>query len=111
MPIYISRGRFTSDAVKGMLAKPEDREEAVAKLFKSVGGKLIGWYLTFGRHDWMSIGEFPGNRDNGRHDGERRGSHLRFCWKGGEELSERRPLVGSSEIFSLNAMSASHVGC
>jgi uncharacterized protein with GYD domain len=59
MPIYISRGRFTSDAVKGMLAKPENREEAVAKLFKSVGGRLIGWYLTFGHHDWMAIGEFP----------------------------------------------------
>ena len=59
MPIYISRGRFTSDAIKGMLAKSEDREEAVAKLFKSVGGRLIGWYLTFGHHDWMSIGEFP----------------------------------------------------
>jgi uncharacterized protein with GYD domain len=59
MPIYISRGRFTSDAVKGMLAKPENREEAVAKLFKSVGGRLIGWYLTFGRHDWLVIGEFP----------------------------------------------------
>jgi hypothetical protein len=29
MPIYISRGRFTSDAVKGMVAKPENREEAV----------------------------------------------------------------------------------
>jgi uncharacterized protein with GYD domain len=57
MPIYISRGRFTSDAVKGMLAKPENREEAVAKLFKSVGGKLIGWYLTFGHHDWLAIGE------------------------------------------------------
>ena len=37
MPIYISRGRFTSDAVKGMLAKPENREEAVAKLFKRRG--------------------------------------------------------------------------
>jgi uncharacterized protein with GYD domain len=59
MPIYISRGRFTADAVKGMLAKPENREEAVAKLFKSLGGKLIGWYLTFGQHDWMAIGEFP----------------------------------------------------
>ena len=59
MPIYISRGRFTSDAVKGMLAKPENREEAVAKLFKSVGGRLIGWYLTFGHHDWLAIGEFP----------------------------------------------------
>ena len=59
MPIYISRGRFTSDAVKGMLAKPENREEAVAKLFQSVGGRLIGWYLTFGHHDWLVIAEFP----------------------------------------------------
>ena len=59
MPIYISRGCFSSDAVKGMLAKPENREEAVAKLFKSVGGRLIGSYLTFGHYDWMAIGEFP----------------------------------------------------
>jgi uncharacterized protein with GYD domain len=59
MPIYISRGRFTSNAVKGMLAKPEDREEVVGKLFKSVGGRLIAWYLTFGHHDWLAIGEFP----------------------------------------------------
>ena len=62
MPIYISRGRFTSDAVKGMLAKPENREEAVAKLFESVGGRLIGWYLTFGHHDWLVIAEFPDER-------------------------------------------------
>ena len=55
MPIFISRGRFTSDAIKGMLAKPENREEAVAKLFKSVGGRLIGWYLTFGHHDWPLV--------------------------------------------------------
>ena len=59
MPIYISRGCFTSDAVKGMVANPENREEAVAKLFQSVGGRLIGWYLTFGHHDWMAIAEFP----------------------------------------------------
>jgi uncharacterized protein with GYD domain len=59
MPIYISRGRFTSEAVKGMLAKPENREEAVVKLYKSTGGRLVGWYLTFGRTDWLAIGEFP----------------------------------------------------
>jgi len=62
MAIYISRGRFTSAAIKGMLAKPENREEAVANLFKGVGGKLIGWYLTFGHHDWMAIGEFPNEK-------------------------------------------------
>ena len=59
MPIYISRGRFTSDAIKGMVAKPENREQAVSKLFASVGGKLTGWYLTFGSRDWLAIGEFP----------------------------------------------------
>jgi uncharacterized protein with GYD domain len=62
MPIYISRGRFTSDAIKGMLAKPENREEAVAKLFERVGGRLIAWYLTFGHHDWLVIGEFPNEK-------------------------------------------------
>ena len=62
MPIYISRGRFTSDAIKGMMANPENRERVVADLFKSVGGRLIGWYLTFGRHDWLAIGEFPDNK-------------------------------------------------
>src|SRR5215475_13656607 len=62
MPIYISRGRFTSDAVKGMVAKPENREEAVSKLFESVGGRLIGWYLTFGSRDWLAIAEFPNEK-------------------------------------------------
>ena len=62
MTIYISRGRFTPEAVKGMLTKPENREEVVTKLFQSVGGKLIGWYLTFGRHDWLAIGEFPNEK-------------------------------------------------
>jgi uncharacterized protein with GYD domain len=82
MPIYISRGRFTSDAVKGMLAKPENREEAVAKLFKSVGGRLIGWYLTFGHHDWLAIGEFP--------DEKAAASAVRVCRKGGKGVPERR---------------------
>src|SRR3974390_48195 len=62
MAIYISRGRFTSEAVKGMVAKPENREEAVSKLCESVGGRLIGWYLTFGHYDWLRIAEFPDDK-------------------------------------------------
>ena len=27
MPIYISRGRFTTGAVKGLMSKPENREK------------------------------------------------------------------------------------
>lgn len=42
MPIYIAQGRYSRDAVQGMLAAPEDRSKAVSKLFKEAGGKLIG---------------------------------------------------------------------
>ena len=115
MPVYISRGRFTSDAVKGMMAKPENREEAVAKLFKSVGGRLIGWYLTFGHHDWLVIGEFPDEKAAasailaaaaGGSLSEiettvamtaKEASHLQIRPKSGEGLPQRRALVGSGE--------------
>jgi uncharacterized protein with GYD domain len=59
MPIYITQGRYTRDAVKGMIIKPEDRADAVARLLAKAGGKLIGYYLTFGEYDFMSIAEVP----------------------------------------------------
>ncbi|HEY8008460.1 MAG TPA: hypothetical protein VIE66_17070 [Methylocella sp.] len=31
MAIYITQGRYTPDAVKGMVANPENREKAVAE--------------------------------------------------------------------------------
>jgi hypothetical protein len=34
MAIYITQGRYTSDAVKGMVANPENREKAVADLME-----------------------------------------------------------------------------
>ena len=52
MTIYISQGRYTPAAIKGMSAKPEDRSEAVAELFAAAGARLISWYLTLGPYDW-----------------------------------------------------------
>ena len=59
MTIYISQGRYTSAAIKGMSAKPEDRSEAVAELFAAAGARLISWYLTLGPYDWLIIAEAP----------------------------------------------------
>ena len=59
MTIYISQGRYTPAAIKGMSAKPEDRSEAVAELFAAAGGRLISWYLTLGPYDWLIIAEAP----------------------------------------------------
>ena len=41
----VTRGRFTQDYAKGLVAAPEDREPAVKKLIESVGAKLINFYL------------------------------------------------------------------
>jgi uncharacterized protein with GYD domain len=59
MPIYITQGRYTRDAVKGMIIKPEDRADAVSRLLAKAGGKLIGHYLTFGEYDFLLIADLP----------------------------------------------------
>jgi uncharacterized protein with GYD domain len=41
MPVFVSLGRYSESAIKGMLAKPEDRSAAVAKLIEQAGGKLL----------------------------------------------------------------------
>ncbi|MGD9923501.1 MAG: GYD domain-containing protein [Pseudorhodoplanes sp.] len=60
MPIFITQGRYTREAVKGMVVSPEDRADAVARLLAKVGGKLIGYYLTFGEYDFLVIADAPG---------------------------------------------------
>ncbi len=59
MPIFITQGRYTRDAIKGMIIKPEDRADPLARLLSKVGGRLIGYYLTFGEYDFLSITEVP----------------------------------------------------
>ena len=59
MTTYIVQGRYSAEAIKGMLAKPEDRTAAVAKLFEAAGGKLISYYLTFGEYDFLCVAEAP----------------------------------------------------
>ncbi len=59
MPVFINRGRFTPDTIKGMLAKPEDRAEAVGQMFEKLGGRLLAYYMTFDEYDFMTITEGP----------------------------------------------------
>ena len=59
MPIYITQGRYTREAIKGMIVKPEDRADAVSRAMSRVGGRLIGYYVTFGDYDFLTICEAP----------------------------------------------------
>jgi uncharacterized protein with GYD domain len=61
MPIYITQGRYTRDAIKGMIDKPEDRDDALSRAITKAGGRLIGYYVTFGEYDFLTICEAPGD--------------------------------------------------
>ncbi len=57
MATFIVQGRFSTDAIKGLVAKPEDRREAVEKLIAACGGRLKDYYLTTGENDFLIIVE------------------------------------------------------
>ncbi|MFO1039172.1 MAG: GYD domain-containing protein [Geminicoccaceae bacterium] len=59
MPIYITRGRYSLEALKNLAANPQDRGPAVAKLAEAAGAKLLNYYVTTGETDWMTIVEAP----------------------------------------------------
>ena len=44
------KGRYTRDAVRGMVARPEDRADQMSR----IGGRLINYYVTFGEYDFIA---------------------------------------------------------
>jgi uncharacterized protein with GYD domain len=60
MPIFITQGRYTRDAIKGMIVKPEDRAEALSRHVARAGGRVLSYYMTFGEYDFLTVIEAPG---------------------------------------------------
>ena len=63
MPVFVSLGRYTESAIKGLLAKPEDRNAVVKKIVEQAGGKLLAWYMLFGEYDYVVIAEYPTSKE------------------------------------------------
>jgi uncharacterized protein with GYD domain len=63
MPVFVSMGRYSETAIKGMLARPEDRTDAVTKLIEQAGGKLLSLYFLFGEYDWMAVYDVPSGKE------------------------------------------------
>lgn len=55
MPRFIITANYTAEALKGMLAKPADREAAVKPFVEAAGGTLVDYYVTTGPKDFMMI--------------------------------------------------------
>ena len=61
MPVYLTRFSYTKDAVKALLAQPQDRSEAGREVAESLGGKLLGFWYAFGEFDGVYLMEAPDN--------------------------------------------------
>jgi uncharacterized protein with GYD domain len=59
MPFYLFKGRYTTDSIKSLVAKPEDREVAARKMIESLGGKLHHLFFCFGDEDVIALIEAP----------------------------------------------------
>ena len=81
MPIFISQGRYSQDAMRNMATTPEDRTEPVSKLIEAAGGKLLGLLCDLRRVRLAPRGRSAGCTNGcggGDHGGGRR-------WRDGHE--------------------------
>lgn len=62
MPIFMTQGRYTTSAIRGMVSAPEDRSRAVEALVTASGGRMINYYMTFGDYDFVVISVGPSEK-------------------------------------------------
>lgn len=58
MPIYISLGRYTREGAMEIKKTPGRLEQA-RKIVEAQGGKILAFYMAFGRYDFVVISEGP----------------------------------------------------
>jgi uncharacterized protein with GYD domain len=58
MPTYVTLYKWTEQGVKDVKKAPA-RFEAARKLTESMGGKLLGLYVTMGDYDIVAVTEGP----------------------------------------------------
>ena len=58
MPVYVTLGKYTAEAMKAINEVPE-RLQQNTQLIESKGGKLLAFYGLMGEWDMLAITEFP----------------------------------------------------
>jgi uncharacterized protein with GYD domain len=61
MPHYLGRFSYSTDAIKALVANPQDREKAAAEIVESMGAKLIGLWYALGEFDGVFLLDAPDN--------------------------------------------------
>ncbi len=61
--LWVSYGKISKEGIQGMIAKPQNRGEAVGKLLAAYGGKLISYHLLLnGDIDFFIVSDIPDDK-------------------------------------------------
>ena len=61
MPLYLTKFSYTPATWARLIANPEDRRKAAQTYIEAVGGKLHGFWYSFGTQDGYTLWEAPDN--------------------------------------------------
>ena len=62
MPKYMVQASYVGEGLKGLLKEGgTKRRDEVAKVIKSMGGRLESFYYAFGDYDVVGVAEMPDN--------------------------------------------------
>lgn len=61
MPSYLIQVAYTAETVAALIKKPHDRSTVIAKSIEKLGGKMTGFWLSFGDYDVVGVFEMPDN--------------------------------------------------
>lgn len=54
--LWASYGKLSQEGIKGMIAKPQNRAEAVGKLAEALGGKMLSYHLWLNESNTKKLG-------------------------------------------------------
>jgi len=55
MPSYLLQFSYAPETLAALIKRPADRKAVITKLAEQVGGKLVGYWLSFGEYDGVVI--------------------------------------------------------
>ncbi len=61
MATYMLQVAYTPEAWARLVSNPQDRSEAIRPAIEALGGRVIGFWNTFGEYDVVVILEMPDN--------------------------------------------------
>ena len=61
MAYYMCQVRYSQEAIKTLVKKPNDRTEIIRSAVEKMGGKLMGFWYSFGDYDAVLILDMPDN--------------------------------------------------